>query len=566
MNVQDSLMAKHPPFATVGPSPITAGDAAEIKKNQDTQGASHDPRIDLTEPRSERTILASEISYRRLFEAARDGILMLDVDTGCITDVNPFLFKLLGFSRGEMVGKTIGELSPFKDIESNQVMLERLQEQGYVRYHDLPLETKGGLKVAVEFISNVYQAGDKKVIQCNIRDITERRQLEAQLIEAQKMEALGQLASGIAHDFNNMLSVIMGYSEILRLKLIPESPLQKHNEQIRRAAERAASLTAQLLVFSRKQTVQPVVLDLNVAVVEQEPMLRRLLDENIAMTIVTGQQTGPIKADPGYIGQVLMNLVINARDAMPNGGRLTIATHNITLDEHYVNTHPGATPGDFVMLSVSDTGVGMTDEVKKHLFEPFFTTKPLGKGTGLGLTTCQTIAKQSGGHIGVYSEVGQGTTLKIYFPQAGPLPQTTAKIVLSGPLPRGTETLLVVEDETLLRYLACSVLEAQGYTVQAAANGQEALQVVCDHQGPPIRLVVTDVVMPLMDGKVMAERLQATYPEIKILFTSGYTDDAIAHHGVLDPGVAFLPKPYTPATLARKVRDVLDAMEVLPSP
>jgi PAS domain S-box-containing protein len=502
------------------------------------------------------------VNYRRLFEAARDGILILDVDTGCITDVNPFLFKLLGFSRGEMVGKTVGELSPFKDIEANQVMLKRLQKNGYVHYENLPLETKGGIKVAVEFVSNVYQAGDKKVIQCNIRDITERRHLEAQLIQAQKMEAIGQLASGVAHDFNNMLSVIMGYSELMKLKLAPESPIQKHNDQIKLAAERAAGLTAQLLVFSRKQTVQPIVLDLNVVVAEQETMLRRLIDDNIEMTIIPGKEAGLIKADAGYIGQILMNLVINARDAMPKGGKLTIEIQNITLKEHFVHTHPGTISGDFVMLSVKDTGSGMTDEVKKHLFEAFYTTKPPGKGTGLGLTTCQTIAKQSGGNISVYSEVGEGTTFKVYFPQVEQPLDALAKAIRSGPLPRGTETLLVVEDEPSLRHLARGVLEAQGYEVLTALNGQDALHVVRDHKGTPIRLVITDVVMPLMDGKVMAEWLKATYPEIKILFTSGYTDDSIAHHGVLEPKVEFLSKPYTPSALAGKVRDLLDAVAV----
>ena len=250
-----------------------------------------------------------------------------------------------------------------------------------------------------------------------VEERDERRRLEAQIIEAQKMEVIGQLASGVAHDFNNILAVIMGYSDLMTTDLGPDSPLQKYAEEIRHASERAAGLTRQLLVFSRKQTVQPVVLDLNEVVKDLDKMLRRLIDENIEMTIVPGKQIGRVKADSGYVGQVLMNLVVNARDAMPNGGKLTIATNNVTLDENYARTHPGAIPGDYVMLSVSDTGTGMTDEVKAHLFEAFFTTKPKGKGTGLGLATCQTIVQQSGGHIGVYSEVGKGTTFKIYFPR-----------------------------------------------------------------------------------------------------------------------------------------------------
>jgi CheY-like chemotaxis protein len=372
------------------------------------------------------------------------------------------------------------------------------------------------------------------------------------------MEVIGQLAGGVAHDFNNILGVIMGYSELIMSELGPDSPLRNFTEEIQHAAERATGLTRQLLVFSRKQTVQPVVLDLNEVVKDLDKMLRRLIDENIEMTIVPGKPIGRIKADPGYVGQVLMNLVVNARDAMPNGGKLTVATNNVTLDESYTRAHAGTMPGDYVMLSVSDTGTGMTDEVKAHLFEAFFTTKPKGKGTGLGLATCQTIVQQSGGHIGVYSEMGKGTTFKVYLPRVEQPLDVAARSIQTGPLPRGTETLLVVEDEPSVRHLARGVLKAQGYKVLSASNGQDALRVAREHKGSPIRLVVTDIVMPLMGGKVMAEWLKTAYPDLKFLFTSGYTDEAIARHGVLEPGVAFLPKPYTPATLARKVREMLD--------
>jgi CheY-like chemotaxis protein len=335
--------------------------------------------------------------------------------------------------------------------------------------------------------------------------------------------------------------------------------LRNYTEEIRLASQRAAGLTRQLLVFSRKQTVQPVVLDLNDVVQDLDKMLRRLIGENVIMTMAPGKETGRIKADPGYVGQVLMNLVVNARDAMPHGGQLTITTGNVTLDENYARQHPDAVPGDYVMLSVTDQGTGMTEEIKAQVFEPFFSTKPLGKGTGLGLTTCRTIVQQSGGHIGIYSEVGQGTTFKIYFPRVDQPVDNETKFMKAGPLPRGTETLLVVEDEASVRELACRVLAALGYVVLSAANGQDALRTAHEHTGPPIRLVVTDVIMPLMDGKVMAEWLKATYPGLKTLFTSGYTDDTIAHLGVLNAGVEFLPKPYTPATLARKVRAVIDA-------
>jgi signal transduction histidine kinase len=391
-----------------------------------------------------------------------------------------------------------------------------------------------------------------------VEERAERRRLEAQFIEAQKMEVIGQLAGGVAHDFNNVLAVIMGYSDLITAEIGPDSPLGKYTDEIRHASQRAAGLTRQLLVFSRKQTVQPVVLDLNDAVKDLDKMLRRLIDENIEMTIVPGSKTGRVKADSGHIGQVLMNLVVNARDAMPNGGKLTIATGNVTLNEHRARAHEGAIPGDYVMLSVGDTGAGMTDEVRGRIFEPFFTTKPLGKGTGLGLATCQTIVKQSGGHIGVYSEVGKGTTFKIYFPRVEEALDAAARPIPAGPLPRGTETLLVVEDEPSVRHLAVGVLQSQGFEVVSASNGQDALHVAREHKGAPIRLVVTDVIMPLMGGKVMAEWLKTTYPDLKVLFTSGYTDETITPHGVLETGVEFLFKPYTPATLARKVRAMLD--------
>jgi signal transduction histidine kinase len=391
-----------------------------------------------------------------------------------------------------------------------------------------------------------------------VEDRAERRKLEEQFIQSQKMEVVGQLAGGVAHDFNNILAVIIGYADLMLQQLGPDQPLHKYACEIQHAVERATKLTRQLLIFSRKQTVQSVVLDPNEVLKNLDKMLRKLIDESVEMHFVLDNPIGRIKADSGYVGQVLMNLVINARDAMPGGGKLTIETHNVSLAEAYAYAHPNLIPGDYVMLAVSDTGSGMTDEVKKHLFEPFYTTKPKGKGTGLGLTTCQTIINQCGGHIGVYSEVGKGTTFKVYFPRVEQLPQVATASAATGPLPRGTETLLVVEDEPALRLLAQSVLAGQGYEVLLATNGQDGLRVAREHKGSPIRLAVTDVIMPQMDGKVMADWLKATYPELKILFTSGYTDDALAHHGVLDPGGAFLSKPYTPGTLTRKVRELLD--------
>jgi signal transduction histidine kinase len=387
----------------------------------------------------------------------------------------------------------------------------------------------------------------------------ERQRLEERFIEAQKMEVIGRLAGGIAHDFNNILAVIMGYNEVMLSELEPNSELYKGAEEIRNASERAAGLTKQLLVFSRKQTVQPVVLDLENTVRKLESMLGRLIGANIGMTITGENSGGYIRADNGYVGQVLMNLVVNACDAMPKGGNLTIATANVTLDEDYADAHPGETPGDFVRLRVRDTGMGMTDDVKAHLFEAFFTTKPIGKGTGLGLATCQSIVRQCGGHINVSSKLGQGATFDVYFPRVDkPGVDTSTGLNSIEAAKGGTETLLIVEDEASLRNLARTVLEKRGYKVLLASDGLDGLRAVREHQGTPISLVITDVIMPGMNGKVMADKLVADHPGLKILFTSGYTDDAIAPEGVLDPGLHLLLKPHTPATLARKVRELLD--------
>lgn len=390
------------------------------------------------------------------------------------------------------------------------------------------------------------------------RGRTERRQLEAQFIEAQKMEVVGQLAGGVAHDFNNILGVIIGYGDLAKEELGPESPVHKHIEEILHAADRAVGLTRQLLLFSRKQTVQPVVLDLNDAVENMKKMLRRLIDENVELAIVPGKEIGRIKADAGHIGQVLMNLAVNARDAMPNGGKLTIESNNVTLDENHSHAHPDARPGNYVMLSIRDTGTGMSDEVKAHLFEAFFTTKPKGKGTGLGLATCQTIVKQCGGFIEVQSEPGKGTAFRIYFPQVDQALDAPARPAAAKPLVRGTETILLVEDEPTVRHLAFNILQSQGYNVLSANNGQEGLRVAREYKDQPIRLAITDVIMPQMSGKVMAEWLKETCPDLKVLFTSGYTDDALVQHGMLEPGIAFLPKPYTAASLTHKVREILD--------
>lgn len=393
-----------------------------------------------------------------------------------------------------------------------------------------------------------------------VKERAEKKKIEAQFVEAQKMEVIGRLAGGIAHDFNNILAVIMGYSDMMKQENILSEKADKYNNCIRQASERAAALVGQLLIFSRKQTVVPVVLDLNRIVEESDSILRRLIDENIELIIHLDRKAGWVNADAGHIGQMLMNLVVNARDAMTKGGKLEIITSSVSLDETIVGIDGPIPSGNYALLAVSDTGTGMIDGVKKHLFEAFFTTKLEGKGTGLGLATCHTIMKQCGGYISVASELGKGTTFSIYFPKAEkplmsePAPLSVERAALAG----GKETLLLVEDEPSVRHLASSVLEAQGYEVLRATNGKDGLHVAREHKGAPIRLVITDVIMPQMDGKVMAEWLKISHPDLKILFTSGYTDDVIAPHGVLEPGVAFLAKPYTPASLANQVRVLLD--------
>jgi len=392
-----------------------------------------------------------------------------------------------------------------------------------------------------------------------VEDRLKHRQLEKQFIEAQKMEVLGQLSGGIAHDFNNILGIIIGNNEFVMAKLHFDDPLRKNMEEIKFAAERAVAVSRQLLVFSRKQAVELVVLSLNEVIQSMDKMLFRLVNEHIELTVILGEKLGSIRGDSGYIGQMLMNLVINARDAMPNGGSLTIETSNARLGKKLAPSHPDVVTDRHVMLSIRDTGTGMTDDVKAKLFEAFFTTKPEGKGTGLGLATCQSIAKQLNAHIDVESELGKGTTFKVYFPRVDqPLHKLTTRLLHSISPARGTETLLIVEDETALRRMTSMALENQGYTILQASNGQEGLRVVSEHKGQPIALVITDVVMPQMGGKLMAEWLKSSYPEIKILFTSGYTEDSIVQQSARDPTITFLSKPYTLATLAGKIREILD--------
>jgi hypothetical protein len=513
-----------------------------------------------TNRRTKESLRETEQQLQIIFNESPLGIALVGVDGRPIL-TNAALQKMLGYTGEELSRMPFTDFTHSEDCAQDVALYEQLI-QGTRKSYQIEkrfLRKDGQVVLGRLSVSVAREPGNHGNFAIGmVEDITDRRNLETQFIEAQKMDVIGQLASGVAHDFNNILAIVMGYNDLLTAELPLDSPFYKYTEEIRHASARAAQLTKQLLVFSRKQTVQPVVLDLNGVARDLDKMLRRLIGEHIEMTVVPGESIGHIKADSGYVGQVLMNLVINARDAMPDGGKLIITTANVTLGGDQGFEHKNAVPGDYVMLSVKDTGTGMTDKVKAHLFEAFFTTKPLGKGTGLGLATCQTIVKQCLGHITFSSEVGKGTTFQVYFPRVYQPLNVESSPVPTGPMPRGTETLLLVEDEPGVRHMARRVLENQGYEVLSAPNGQDALRVAHDHKGNPIRLVVSDVIMPLMGGKAMAEWLKTTYPHLKILFTSGYTDDDIFQPGVHEAGVEFLPKPYTPAMLAGKVREMLD--------
>jgi nitrogen-specific signal transduction histidine kinase/ActR/RegA family two-component response regulator len=388
-------------------------------------------------------------------------------------------------------------------------------------------------------------------------DVTERRHLEDQLRQAQKMEAVGQLAGGVAHDFNNLLGVITGYSDLALREIDPQHRARQRVEEIRKAAERAAALTRQLLAFSRKQILQPRVLDPNAVVTDVERMLRRLIGEHIQLVTVLAQNVGTVKADPGQVEQVIVNLAVNARDAMPGGGKLIIGTANVELDEGYVRRHADARPGPHVVLSVSDTGHGMDAVTLSRVFEPFFTTKGAEKGTGLGLSTVYGIVKQSGGHVTVYSEPGHGTTFKVYLPRVDEPLEPRLDRAVGEQASRGTETVLLAEDEESLRLMFREVIERAGYVVLEAASPEAAFAVSESHEGP-IHLLVTDVVMPRMGGQELARRVLAIRPDVRVLYVSGYSFDGVGQQGLLEPGTNFLEKPFTAEALLRELRRILD--------
>ena len=507
--------------------------------------------------RAEEELFQSGQRYRLLFERNPQPMWVFDLETLAFLEVNDAAIHHYGYAREEFLAMTITDIRLVGDIPHllDNVSSDRPQ-------HEAPSvwkhKKKDGTLIDVEITAHDLTFYGRPAQLVLAYDVTERRSLEEQLRQSQKLEAVGQLAGGVAHDFNNLLTVITGYSDLSLRRLAKDNPLRSNLEEIKKAGERAASLTRQLLAFSRKQVLQPKVLYLNAIVADVDKMLRRLIGEDIDPLTVLEPTLGQIKADPGQIEQVILNLAVNARDAMPQGGKLTIETANVYLDNQYVRGHTAIRPGNYVMLAVSDTGCGIDAETQVRMFEPFFTTKEQGKGTGLGLSTVYGIVTQSGGNIWVYSEVGKGTTFKIYLPRIDGVGEMREARDTSTELPQGRETVLLTEDEAQVRQMIRAILEMSGYQVLEASSGDEALAIYKQHEGQ-IDLIVTDVVMPQMSGRELAQSLELLHPGIKVLYMSGYTDDAIVRHGLLDQEIAFLQKPFTPDALMRKVRDVLDA-------
>jgi two-component system, cell cycle sensor histidine kinase and response regulator CckA len=476
-----------------------------------------------------------------------------------VADWNPSAERIFGYSRQEAVGQHGGFIVPpqFRQ-QVDQAWIGLLKQSGGARSTNDNV-TKDGRTISCEWYNTplVDEAGRVLGVASLVQDVTERVALEERLRQSQKMEAVGRLAGGVAHDFNNLLTVILGYSQILAEGVPAGSRLAESTAQIKSAAHKASGITSQLLAFSRKQVLSPRVVNLNDIMLNLDSLLRRLIGEDIEVLTVPADNLGSVKADPSQIEQVIMNLALNARDAMPHGGKLTLETSNAQLDANYAREHQPVEPGPYVMLAVSDTGHGMTAETQSRIFEPFYTTKDVGKGTGLGLSMVYGIVKQSGGYIWVYSEPDRGTTLKIYLPRVDQ-PSETTGAEHPGSIKRGTETILLVEDDSQLRQLSSSVLAHCGYKMLVAASPEEGLEIFKAHHRD-IRLLITDVVMPRMNGRQLAEQILQISPDVRVLYISGYTNNAIVHYGVLDAGLWFLPKPFTLSSIMAKVREVLDS-------
>jgi two-component system, cell cycle sensor histidine kinase and response regulator CckA len=507
--------------------------------------------------------IATDITERKRLEEAFQALVnhapmgIYIVQDGKFKMVNPGFVEISGYSEEELIGRSSMSMVASDYREEVRHNAVRMLKGEFCLPYEFPIITKSGETswVVEKVASTVYQG--RRAALGYFLDISEHKSLEGQFLQAQKMEAVGRLAGGVAHDFNNMLNVIIGYGDLINQELHQHDPLARYLTEIMKAADRAASLTRQLLAFSQKQISQPQVLNLNDTIRAIQKMLERLISEEIEMAVILAPSPGAVKADPTHIDQIIMNLVVNARDAMPLGGKLTLETANVFLDESYVQRHAYVTPGPYVMLAVSDNGQGMDAATQARIFEPFFTTKEDGKGTGLGLSTVYGIVKQNGGYIQVDSEIGQGTTFKVYLPQ---VQEAVSEIPTEEPCAKelyGSETILVVEDEEQLGNLIYRSLKPYGYNVLVAQHGGEAL-LLCERHPGPIHLLLTDVVMPQMSGVDLSDRLAPLLPDMKALYMSGYTGNAVIHHGVLDPTVSFIQKPFSAQILVEKIRKILD--------
>jgi len=581
MNDKATILAQHRAAASLEQQTAALRQTTEQLQSEivERRRMEHDLRQSLDRTaRSRRAILSAledqkrakeaqhqcEARHKAILEAATEGILVADIESRRFSYANPAICGMLGYTEQELARLTVDDIHPGGDLPHVISEFEAQARGEKALASTIPCLRKDGDVVYADIVTTVVEIDGRK---CNVgcfSDVTarkraeaEREMLEEQLRVSQKMEAIGSLAGGVAHDFNNLLCVILSYTGFALERVREDDPMRDDLLEVKKAGERAAALTRQLLAFSRKQVLQPVPLSLNQIAAGVEKMLRRILGEDIDFVQVLAPDLGLTLADPGQIEQVLMNLAVNARDAMPEGGKLTIETSNVEIDEEYAARHVDVKPGPYVQLAVTDTGCGMDQQTRARLFEPFFTTKEKGKGTGLGLPTVYGIVKQSEGNIWVYSEPGQGTTFKIYLPRDL---AATATAIRPPTVPwrsTGTETILVVEDEEALRKVARRTLDAAGYTVLTAADGDDALLTSAQHVGA-IHLLLTDVVMPRMSGRALAQELAKTRPTLKVLYMSGYTDNAIVHHGVLDTGTHFLGKPFTAADVMHKVREVLD--------
>jgi len=505
-----------------------------------------------------KALLGSEAKFAKAFNANPSGMAITTMD-GRVIDVNDAFLRTLGYAREEAIGRSTVELGLWPSATERARAIQAAQTLGRVQTIEIEGRTKESTKRTLLYSAELIELDGAPHVLVLTTDITERRELEDHLRQAGKMEAVGQLAGGVAHDFNNILTAILGYADLLTADLPSDDRRREDVDEIRKAAQRAAALTRQLLAFSRKQVLEPRVLGLNALVDGMDKMLRPILGENVALRAVPAGDLHAVRADPNQLEQVILNLAINARDAMPAGGKLTIETANVELDAEYAARHASVVPGHYVMLAVSDTGSGMDAATQKRIFEPFFTTKEAGRGTGLGLSTVYGIVKQSGGSIWVYSELGTGTTFKIYLPAVDLPAEALGTAAEAARDLAGVETILLVEDDEQLLHLAHRALEARGYHVLAADRGAAALEIARRHQGA-IHLLLTDLTIPDMDGRALAATLrQERGRELRLLYMSGYADQAIVHHGVLDADVAYLPKPFTTEAIARRVRDVLDA-------